>query len=238
MADLINDFTHHSINRDGVIINLKTGNIKAQWIGANGYKHVDIQEYGIPKKIAIHRLLALQYLPNPEHKRTVNHIDGNKLNNNLTNLEWATDSENVEHAYKIGLQPDQRVHNNEFFEDLLINRFLKGESITSISKSSEVFNTLTQTSIHLRRAAERLSIVNKYETELIRQKTIRAKSNGISKRKTINLQMLDKDTKKVLHTFSNLTEAVMFLNKKSAGPISNVISGRTKTAYGYIWVKL
>ncbi len=54
-----------------------------------------------------HRLMGLAYLPNPENKRTINHIDGNKLNNNLTNLEWSTHAENCQHAHDTGLAPKQ-----------------------------------------------------------------------------------------------------------------------------------
>lgn len=51
----------------------------------------------------IHRLVATTFIPNPNNKPEVNHIDGNKENNNVTNLEWVTKSENGFHAYRIGL---------------------------------------------------------------------------------------------------------------------------------------
>jgi hypothetical protein len=52
----------------------------------------------------IHRLVAEIFIPNPENKRTVNHIDGNKLNNHASNLEWATYSENAKHAFRTNLR--------------------------------------------------------------------------------------------------------------------------------------
>lgn len=68
-----------------------------------GYYLVTLCNNGLRKNQFIHRLLALHFVPNPENKPQVNHIDGNKQNNALTNLEWVTSKENSIHAVKMGL---------------------------------------------------------------------------------------------------------------------------------------
>lgn len=82
---------------------------------------------GTKKKTFIHRMVALTFLPNPENKEMVNHIDRNTKNYNLTNLEWATASENCQHAIKTELKKagDQTINlfngdlENEIWKDVL-----------------------------------------------------------------------------------------------------------------------
>jgi hypothetical protein len=71
---------------------------------SRGYLSVDLSKNGESKNFLIHRLILIAFLFNPENKRTVNHINGIKTDNRLSNLEWMTDSENTCHAYKIGLK--------------------------------------------------------------------------------------------------------------------------------------
>lgn len=72
----------------------------------NGYLRVCLS-HSVDKYI--HRLVAEAFIPNPENKLEVNHIDGNKLNNNISNLEWCTRSENNKHAFKIGLRTSEEM---------------------------------------------------------------------------------------------------------------------------------
>lgn len=70
----------------------------------NGYLHICLRRNSKSKNFSIHRLVAEAFIPNPENKLTVNHKDGNKFNNCVENLEWATSSENSRHAIEIGIQ--------------------------------------------------------------------------------------------------------------------------------------
>ena len=60
----------------------------------------------------VHQLVAMAFIPNPMNKETVNHIDGDKLNNVVTNLEWCTRSEQLYHAYRMNLRKPQRGSKN------------------------------------------------------------------------------------------------------------------------------
>jgi len=235
MTKLITDFPDYTITPEGVITKITNNLVLSTWTGANGYKHVDLRKDGKGTKIALHRLLATTFIPNPDSKRVVNHIDGNKLNNSLSNLEWCSDSENIKHAYDTGLQPYKRKYSLEEYESFL-EEILSGSSLTDLA--NRVDQGLTQLSYHIREAAERLSKLEAYEAELNRQKIERNKNTGKAQRKIINLQMLDKTTAKVIRTFQSVSEAKEFLNKKSCGPISNVLAGRQNTAYGYKWKKV
>lgn len=76
-----------------------------QQLGIGGYMSIVACPEGSPKKLClIHRLVAEAFIPNPLNKPEVNHIDGNKKNNNVANLEWVTRSENALHAFKLGLR--------------------------------------------------------------------------------------------------------------------------------------
>ena len=74
-------------------------------INGGGYPYVTLHYNKRKFNKMIHRLLAIAYLPNPENKPQVNHIDGNKLNYSLDNLEWVTQFENMQHSVVTGLSP-------------------------------------------------------------------------------------------------------------------------------------
>lgn len=96
-----------SIDRfDGV--HDRTGTVIKPNLKTNGYLQVGLRKHNKRKWIGVHRLVAIHFIDNPENKPQVNHIDGNKQNNTVENLEWVTQEENQQHATRTGLRKNVR----------------------------------------------------------------------------------------------------------------------------------
>lgn len=101
----INDYDGYQVSNYGRGKSFKKGKVKILKPAlCMGYLRVTLWKDNKPKPFRIHRLVAELFIPNPEGKPEVNHIDGNKFNNYVGNLEWATSSENQRHAVATGLQ--------------------------------------------------------------------------------------------------------------------------------------
>ena len=90
------------IQRGGRKHNIK-GQALTHNVCRNGYHRVELNKDSKRRSEAVHRLVARLFVDNPGNKPEVNHIDGDKSNNHYTNLEWVTRSENMKHAYEMGL---------------------------------------------------------------------------------------------------------------------------------------
>jgi len=98
-------FQHYYATEDGRIFSEKRKEIielKGS-VSADGYQVVQLMNNNKKEKYRVHRIIALTWLSNLRNLEIVNHKDGNKLNNNVNNLEWVTHSENSKHAHMTGL---------------------------------------------------------------------------------------------------------------------------------------
>ena len=94
--------THYQISENGDLYNEKTNNYPKGWINSQGYRCYYLNIDGKSKTFFAHRLVAETFIPNNDPKKDcVNHIDGNKLNNHITNLEWVSKVENNRHAREV-----------------------------------------------------------------------------------------------------------------------------------------
>lgn len=89
----------------------------------DGYLKVSLGNGVKAKTFPVHRLVAVAFIPNLQNKRTINHKDGNKLNNNDCNLEWNTYSENMTHAFRTGLKKQKSGQENK--RSIPISQFTK-----------------------------------------------------------------------------------------------------------------
>ncbi len=101
MFQRVAGFENYAVNENGIVVNIITNHIKSPCNNNMGYLYVDLYKHNERRRKYIHRLVADTFIPNPQNKPYINHIDGNPHNNYVENLEWCTPLENVEHASKI-----------------------------------------------------------------------------------------------------------------------------------------
>ena len=192
-------------------------------VNSNGY----IRVYIYKKTFGLHRLIALTFLENPENKEQVNHIDGNKLNNKLENLEFVTNKENQIHKFQNGL-------GNNFTRGVkqydLNGQFIKEyKSIAEAAKEMNVCkSTISGGLVNYRKTAA--GFIWKYADD---------ENNGIIEKITINKNRGRKVGQydmnmKLLNTYSCAADAGRKVNIHK-NHIGAVLRKLRKTAGGFIW---
>lgn len=132
----IEGYSKYQLNIHGQVRNVKTGRLIKHWVHTAGYYAVELCESGCRKKHLVHRLIAEAFLDNPHNKDCVNHIDGNKKNNDIGNLEWCSKGENNVHAIEVlgKLRKQIRcVETGKVFESMTEASRVLGIGISSIS---------------------------------------------------------------------------------------------------------
>lgn len=117
--DLKNQFPSYDVYPDGRVWSWKTNKFLKHQICHLGYHIVYLIDVNKRRKrFTVHRLVAYKYLRNPENYPDINHKDGNKDNNDISNLEWCTKSYNSWHACQLGLKkyPDKKLSDDDVIE--------------------------------------------------------------------------------------------------------------------------
>lgn len=102
--------------------------------GKNQYGYFQVSLYKDGKRVnkQVHKLIAIAFIPNTNNYKIINHIDGNRQNNNINNLEWCTQKHNVKEAYRLGLVHKKYKPVNQY--DLKNNFIKTWESIVEVNK--------------------------------------------------------------------------------------------------------
>lgn len=137
----------YQVSDFGRVRSVKKNRIMNQCKKSNGYLHLALSKNGEVKYFHVHRLVAMAFLPEVPGKGHVNHKDGIKDNNDVSNLEWCNRSENMQHAYDMRLQPVRYAMNSaarKLTENqvlCIINLRKNGELIKNIAAQYNVTAT-------------------------------------------------------------------------------------------------
>lgn len=136
---------NYLVSNNGVVINIKRDIVMKTRFDKQGYEVLVLQLNGRPTNCSIHRLVATCFLDNPYNLPQVNHIDGVKSNNIVSNLEWVTPSQNNQHAYDLSLRKQGEEHHKAKLNASDVNeirdRLANGESHRYIASCYAVGRT-------------------------------------------------------------------------------------------------
>lgn len=201
------------------------GILKPKHHKKNGYDRYTIVCQGVNKCYYIHRLVAEYFIPNPDNKEQVNHIDGNKTNNKASNLEWVTPKENMEHCFKNNLCSNAK--------PVKVYR-LNGEYVGkyySISEACRVLNIGGWTTDFYKQNKNTGGYQIRLENDPLPINDI-SKSCIYGKRKVVQLSL----SGEFIAEYNSLAEAYRTIEEIDNGCISQACLGRRENAYGYKWV--
>ena len=158
-------FENYQISNLGRIYSKKRRTcLKVKRLGNSGYYQVRLSKDGSYVYKNLHRLIAETFIPNPNNLRTVNHINGNKLDNRISNLEWADDSTQQHHAYLTGLKDStQHVLSEQEILEVYKKYFENNQSIYSLAKE---YNTRKQQIAKLVKGQRHQSLYRQYRDKL------------------------------------------------------------------------
>lgn len=187
------------ISKNGDVRLLK-GSIRKSSNNSKGYQHITLSKDNNQRTVFVHRLVAESFIPNPNKLPIVNHIDGDKSNNIVTNLEWVNNSQNIIHALEIGLNNSYHDNNDDILEKEPV--ITKKEKILNIYKENpnlpikDIANTVSISSTYVSR------VIKMYEDK---EYESRIKKNKSKYRKKYKDRRVEKKREKELKTIDEFS---------------------------------
>ena len=135
----------YQVSNLGQVKSKKSGRILKTPPIKTGYLRLNLLKNGKPKQAYVHRIVAEVFIPQKIGKSEINHIDGDKTNNRIENLEWVTHKENILHSHRIGLNKPNQVKGSKVVNAILTEEqaqiIIDSRGLCSAKQLSEKFNT-------------------------------------------------------------------------------------------------
>ena len=233
--ELVESNGKYLVSNYGNVINAKPKKSKEPYIikpliDRFGYTRVSIYFEGKYRQALVHRLVARMFIPNPNFYLEINHKDGNKQNNHVDNLEWCTRSQNVKHAFDMGLKVNKKgsehAHAKKCYEYDMKGNFIKEWG--SITEAANYYNDVISNVCAACSGKYKTfhGHIWSYKREEI---DVNAHRNGQGER----TYQYSKD-KELIAEYFNMDDAVEATGVDKSN-ITKCCLGKRKTAGGYIW---
>ena len=132
---------NYLVYRDGRLYSLRFKKFLSPKKNWDGYRRIQIWKGNKCHFISIHRVVAETFIPNPENKPFINHINGKKDDNRVENLEWCTQKENIQHAFRTGLSHTHQ-YNHPLKSKAVVQCSIDGTPIRTFPSQMEVQRSL------------------------------------------------------------------------------------------------
>lgn len=213
------------IYNDMVVTRKQRGRIRQPAINHQGYLQLSLLKNGVSTTFKVHRLVAKAFLPNPDNLTEINHINENKQDNHINNLEWCSRQYNCIY----GTAPKRRaLACSKAIEQIDMDT---NEVVAVFASASEASRKLGFTRVGIQRCCVKRQIsCQGYYWRFLGDTTSPKKHMQGGKA----IDMLDKNTLKTLASFNSMSEA-MRCTGVDVATISRCCHGTQKTAGGYVW---